>query len=156
MLTQLTFSRAFFLVFLLHLVADYVLQGCLCDLKCKKWWEKQIARLRDEDDTEVAGRKLTDEEKNRWGWHAEKYRHDYKCGLLCHSLMWTLVTFAPFIFFGKLPDLVIWCIVIGNTAYHYWVDDKKANEYLINLCEDQFFHLVQIGMTVGYAYSHWL
>jgi hypothetical protein len=34
-----------------------------------------------------------------------------------------------------------------NTAIHAFVDNLKANKYVINLVEDQFAHLVQIICT---------
>ena len=34
-----------------------------------------------------------------------------------------------------------------NTAIHAFIDNLKANKYVINLAEDQFAHLIQIICT---------
>ena len=34
----------------LHLIADYFLQGCLADLKQRRWWDAQIKKLYEEYD----------------------------------------------------------------------------------------------------------
>ena len=119
--------KLLFMILLLHLFADYTLQGILADLKQKGWWKKQC---------------------EKYGVDFHKYRYDYICGIICHSLYWTLVTFAPLIFFKDMSDVHIAVIVIGNTAFHAIVDHIKANKFSINLIVDQALHLVQIAATV--------
>ena len=122
--------KMFLLSILLHFVADYTLQGCLSNLKQRKWWvdyfNNQIFSLR------VV--------------HSRKYRHDYICGLVCHALYWTLVTFAPLLWIAKgVTALAL--IVLGNTLFHAVVDHMKCNCYKINLWQDQVLHLAQIVVT---------
>lgn len=118
---------------LLHLIADYTLQGCLADLKQKQWWRNQIDMHRGET----------------YEWHQKawkKYKHDYIAGLLCHAAMWTLVTFFPLMF---VTDSVTFSfIAISNIALHTAIDHMKANMHCINLCQDQLFHLIEVITTV--------
>lgn len=108
---------------LLHLVADYYLQGCLADLKQKCWWQKQV-----------------------YQFERSKYRYDYVAGLLCHALMWSLVTFIPMMVLVTQGWFA--GIIICNTLIHAWIDHLKANKRYINLYEDQIFHVIQIILTV--------
>ncbi len=117
------------LTVLLHLIADYTLQGCLANLKQRKWWIE------------------TGKANGMSMQEITKYKHDYKCGLLCHSLYWTLVTFFPIIFLSDLSWAVISFIALINTAIHYEVDDMKANQGRLTLWQDQGLHLLQIVLT---------
>ena len=116
---------------LLHFVADFTLQGCLANLKQKSWW---IA------------------ECENHGVELKKYKDDYICGLVCHSMYWTLVTFLPLFFFTQIPDMVLFAIVVINTLFHMWIDDLKANKFKINLVQDQVFHFAQIIVTFWVVY----
>lgn len=120
--------KLFLLCVLLHLVADYTLQGCLANMKQRSWWDNLFNQYPDKDTT--------------------PYKYDYKCALFCHALYWTLITFAPILFCINITSDVILGVVIINTAIHYTVDDLKANKFMINLWTDQIFHFVQIGITV--------
>lgn len=117
------------LMLLLHLIADYTLQGCLANLKQRKWWV----------DTGKANGMTMQE--------IAKYKHDYKCGMLCHSLYWTLITFFPLIFLSDHCSWAIAILAVANTAIHYVVDDLKANQGKLTLWEDQGLHLLQIVLT---------
>ena len=72
--------KLFLLSILLHLVADYTLQGCLANLKQRDWWTKMIAK-------EVDSALGKNPSAGKY-WHL--FRHDYICGLVCHALSWTL------------------------------------------------------------------
>lgn len=115
-----------------HFFADYTLQGCLANLKQKSWWKEQC---------------------KQYGVDLHKYRYDYACGLVCHSLYWSLVTFLPMFSFAQIPDVILLVIVVVNTLFHAWIDDLKANQFKINLVQDQFFHVVQIIVTCGVVYG---
>lgn len=117
--------KVFYLMVLLHFVADYTLQGCLANLKQKGWW---IA------------------ECEKHGVDFRKYKDDYICGLVCHSMYWTLLTFAPLLWLCESQTICAGIIVI-NTALHAVIDDLKANKLKINLVEDQFLHFAQIVLT---------
>lgn len=127
---------------LLHLIADFCMQGVLCDLKQQDWWRKQV--------------------EEKWAkydgdWRREvwrKYRFDYIAGLLCHSVMWTLVSFFPLMF--VMNPIVFSFLAVLNVAIHAYVDDLKANHIVsrINLCYDQLIHLGQVVATVLLAQIH--
>lgn len=119
---------------LLHLIADYNLQGILASLKQKRWWTDQLAKLPEPVLLEIVTK-----------YKADPYRHDYIVGLICHSLMWSILTFSPFAFI--VSPKVYSIAVIINTIIHAYIDDLKANKLSINLIVDQLAHLVQILST---------
>lgn len=124
-------GKLFALVLALHHLADYNLQGALCHLKQESFWRKACRECEWCSET-VAFR---------------KYGRDYRAGLACHALYWTLVTYAPLIFHPLTPSAFAWGLIIANSAFHYWVDDLKANRWRINLVQDQLLHLAQICVT---------
>lgn len=123
--------KLFLLMMLLHFMADYTLQGCLANMKQKSWWVEQC---------------------HKHGFDFAKYKYDYVCSLICHALYWTLITFAPIIFFSDLSDISIATVVIGNMAIHAIIDHIKANKFCINLIVDQLLHLAQIIITILIVY----
>lgn len=128
--------KLYLLVLLLHFISDFTLQGMLSNLKWKSWWIEQC-------------NKMEREMKTEWGTPKEwfhKYRFDYICGMIVHSLYWTLFTFAPIIL--KLTNSIdIFWLVVLNAGFHYWVDDMKANKWKFNLCQDQTLHFLQITFS---------
>lgn len=136
---------------LLHLFADYTLQGWLASGKQKAWWNEQINKMLDmykaaHHDVVVNEFNKTriEDEHNRL---KHKYGRDWVMAMFEHGLYWTLVTFAPIIFFNKVNDWVILALVVVNTVFHCVVDDLKANKFVINLVDDQMFHFAQICFT---------
>ena len=109
-----------------HLVDDYYLQGILASMKQKKWWK------------ENAPQKL--------------YRNDYICALIEHAFSWTFMMILPIticIVLGKIEVngvlfALLFCL---NWVVHTFIDNLKANRLKINLCTDQFAHLIQIIIT---------
>ena len=123
----------------LHLIADYFLQGCLSDLKRKRWWSDQIKKLY----------KDYDGYHKSFEWQyllVKKYKYDYMAGLFCHALMWTLVTFFPLMWYCS--PCVFTCVVLVNTSVHFVVDHMKANVHRLNLVQDQLIHMTQVIATV--------
>ena len=117
----MTWQIILVLMLLVHLVADYTLQGWLADGKQKSWWDK------------ICGGKVL-----------EKYRFDYIAALVCHALYWSIFICAPF--YASTWFLLA---IVLNTVVHAIVDDLKANRHKINLIQDQLLHLVQILLTLG-------
>ena len=110
----------FWICVLLHLIADYNLQGILADMKQVVWWRKQTSD--------------------------KKYEHDWRAALMCHAFMWSIVTFFPLMF--TVNSYVFSAIVIINAGIHACIDVMKANLRWINLVEDQMGHVVQIAATL--------
>lgn len=111
-----------------HVFDDYVLQGCLANLKQKRFWEND------------------DIGKN------PKYRYDYICALIMHSISWSFCTMLPIALFIGLNSITFdfaICFAI-NVAVHAITDDLKANKLKINLIEDQSVHMIQIALTFVY------
>ena len=117
--------KVFLLCLGLHLFADYTLQGVLAQMKQASWWRKQT------DDP--------------------LYKNAWFCALLCHSVYWVLVTFAPIIYLWEEHWYWLLVVLSLNVAIHASIDDLKANAHKINLCTDQFLHLLQIVLTIWVA-----
>ena len=124
---------------LLHLIADFCLQGCLANLKQKEWVENQVKKLY----------KTYEGKEKSFEWQVflrKKYKNDYIAGLICHAFMWSVVTFFPLMF---ITDSILFSIlVVANIVIHTIVDHMKANMHRINLCEDQLIHLAEVIATV--------
>lgn len=119
------------LVLLLHFYSDFNLQiGAKLDgMKQKIWWRRQFKKLK------------MDAVDAKW------YSYDFKCALLIHAFVWSVLTFAPLIYLTK-SVVGILVMVAANALIHAKIDDVKANEYLLNLIEDQVMHIVQIAGTL--------
>lgn len=116
--------RIFFLMVLLHFIADFTLQvPCgLADMKQRKWWEKQVPDL---------GKSI--------------YADDWKMGLLCHSLWWSIMVCLPV--FWWLGEGQVFALVLLNTYLHAVIDHMKCNRLCICLWTDQVLHFFQITAT---------
>lgn len=125
--------KIFLLILLLHYFADFTLQKLsgLHNFKQKDWWDEELNKT------------------TNWTTYqgmVKKYGKDYLMGMFCHCVFWALVTFAPIIYLSN-NDWFIIGMLIFNTAFHFIVDDLKANWHRINLIQDQNLHLVQIALT---------
>lgn len=127
------------LMVLCHIIDDFVLQPvCLSNLKQKSWWEKNV---------------LSESKSYR-----ELYQNDYKIALLIHALSWSIMIHLPIMFlWTNVPGLIILMTVGINCFLHAFIDDKKANEKVINLKDDQCAHLLQIVVTfvILFAFNHY-
>lgn len=116
-----------FIMLFCHCIADYTLQGWLAQAKCKKYWEENAPE--------------------------KKYKNDYKMALVVHSFMWAFLVVLPLlivIIYKNCEPWVyyFWMSLVGiNTIVHYQVDDLKANDKTINLCQDQILHVIQIVLS---------
>lgn len=154
-----------------HMISDYWMQkACVFEkLKCKSWWKStttdeitqlrnKIASLEQEMDhlTEKPSkanamrycdvlREISDLKFKISGIES-MYEKDYIVGLVLHSIMWSMVTFLPFIPVVTCRTYLI--IVVINAILHGVIDHIKCNLYAINLTTDQFLHFVQIVATL--------
>lgn len=108
-----------------HIIADFNLQGCLADLKQEAWWKKH--------------------------YPDKKYECDYNAALWMHSFAWSFMIHIPIIVVLLCRNImtVEKSIILSITFWtnhwiHYIVDDMKANNRVINLCQDQLIHVVQV------------
>ena len=79
-----------FLMLLMHYIEDFHLQGCLANLKQKKWWEKEVAEnlFHSKDDNPQHRERLL---------FYSQYRNDYKMSLFAHSIENALFVTLPLI-----------------------------------------------------------
>lgn len=106
----------------MHIIADFNLQGILGDLKCKSWWEKN--------------------------YPDENYKYDYIAALAVHSFAWSFMIHIPLVLYycGNIENGIYFNFVVQAFA-HGLVDHLKANKGVINLCQDQIYHIFQIILT---------
>ena len=102
-----------------HIVDDYYLQGWLASAKQKSWWKKNSPD--------------------------QLYKYDYIAALFMHSFSWTFMmmlvpTIYIILFGGKYYPLLF----VINVFVHMITDNLKANVKVINLCQDQLIHMIQI------------
>lgn len=129
----------FWLCMLLHLIADYTMQGVLASLKQRKWWSEELKKL-----AYSTKEPKTPEEQELIFSH---YRYDYLAGLACHAMMWSIMMCLPLLL--VCTPSAFSAAVVTNTVVHMVVDDLKANLCCINLWQDQLLHIAQITVTVG-------
>ncbi len=109
----------------LHVIADFHLQGCLAEMKQKDKWKKYI-------------------EQN------EFYDGDWKAAMLMHSIEWSTLIMTPMIVWRCLTSGnagLAFGVFIVNVGLHYLIDHMKCNWKIINLRQDQIYHLLQVGLT---------
>ena len=116
----MTTQQTITFMLLMHLVADYTLQGWLAQGKQLSWWKN--LGFKDE----------------KWG----KYKFDYTAALACHALYWSILVCLPF---WSSEWLAV--AIFANTIVHAVVDDLKANLGKLNLIQDQLIHVAQIAVT---------
>ena len=125
----MVFSQRLLILFIMifcHLIDDYKLQGILANMKQRQWWK---------------------ENANKY-----MYRNDYKVALIEHAFSWSFMITLPFLVISFIQNNTFLMILLVisyfmNTIIHAFIDNLKANKYVINLVEDQFAHLVQIICT---------
>jgi len=105
-----------------HVFDDYVLQGCLANLKQKGWWRKHES-------------------------YKELYKYDYIVALICHSVSWTFMIMLPIAIATNFNLGWLFMAYPINIVIHAITDDQKANRGTINLIADQSIHFAQICLT---------
>ena len=125
-------SNYYILLFMIfnHIIADYVLQGILATLKQKDYWKNECM-------------------KNGIVFNDSIYKYDYVAALFMHSFCWTFMIMLPILVVTTytINPIVFSGVFAINLIIHYVVDDLKANYKIINLCQDQIFHMIQIFVT---------
>lgn len=124
-----------FLMLLMHYIEDFHLQGCLANLKQKKWWREQMSN---------------NEFQSHYILEHSIYKNDYKMSLFAHSIENALFVMLPMIVDMLISEFThcmknTWILFIPSTILicvsHYLIDDSKANKMEINLVQDQLYHL---------------
>lgn len=118
----------------LHIIVDFHLQGCLADLKQKKWWlDNVFAKGFD-----------------------HKYEKDYLAALIIHSLEWSIFVHIPVLFMtyhftgsGSIISLILFFSILLHAGIHAFIDDLKCNKLKINLVQDQILHLGQLVLIIA-------
>lgn len=105
-----------------HIIDDYYLQGCLAQLKQKKYWKENAPDA--------------------------LYKYDYIVALIMHGFSWSFMITLPILIYKDFdPPSIYYMLFLLNIYTHVYVDDLKANRHKINLIVDQLIHLLQILIT---------
>lgn len=124
-----------FLMLFMHYIEDFHIQGCLVNLKQKKWWEKQMSN---------------DDMHSHYTFEHSVYKNDYRMSLFAHSIENALFVMLPLIIDLLITEFIkgmsnTWIFFISAIVLicitHYVIDDEKANKMKINLVQDQLLHL---------------
>ena len=170
------FNDVVFLIWMclgLHLIADFIfqIQGMLHKFKCESWWEKQvkerigvlnslsqtiiddICNIADNEKRIAMSKKFMEYNSNVYEAKNAISRHksNFVAGLLCHSVMWAVVTFLPLMFVVNSRTFTV--LIMTNVVIHALIDHLKCNKEMINLCVDQLIHLVQVVGTVYICFT---
>lgn len=110
-----------------HIFDDYFLQGILASMKQKSWWEKQDG-------------------------YSPKYQNDYIAALICHAFSWSFAIHFPILIYynfhlDEITQILFFGFLIFHAVFHAVIDHHKANRKTLNLCQDQFLHLLQIILS---------
>ena len=108
-----------------HIIDDYYLQGILANLKQRIWWLHN-------------------------GYSQSKYQDDYLMALFEHAFSWSFTISIPAAIYlyatgGELVPLLL--MFLPNLFAHAIIDELKANEFRINLIQDQTLHIIQVLIT---------
>lgn len=111
-----------------HIIDDYYLQGILATMKQRGWWKNNCPD--------------------------KKYRHDYIAALVAHSVSWAISITLPltvYAFINHTEQVLPFIVgsIVANAIIHGIIDNMKANQKSINLCQDQIAHVCQIVITWG-------
>lgn len=114
--------------FYMHWISDFVLQGCLADLKRKDWWSANAPD--------------------------KKYKDDWGMAMFVHGMSWSISVALPYIVYGLYVGnrpvvIAALCSLPVNTIVHEFVDSLKCNSKCISLWTDQTIHLFQIAALGG-------
>lgn len=122
------------MMIVLHIFADFHLQGILADMKQKSWWEEQEYKII--------------KKKKDYGDGIEWiYYMDYIPALWLHAFEWSFIICIPLLWFIGF-DWSIFVALIINTMLHAYIDHLKCNTLQINLIQDQLLHFAQIILTL--------
>ena len=106
-----------------HIVDDYYLQGWLASAKQKKYWQELPN-------------------------YTDMYKYDYIMALLMHSMSWAFMIMLPIAVVNRFDVGVGFFIMyVLNVLIHAFIDNAKANWFVINLVQDQIAHIGQISFT---------
>lgn len=106
-----------------HIVDDYYLQGWLASAKQKKYW-----------------RELPN--------YTDMYKYDYIMALIMHSMSWAFMIMLPIAIVNKFDvNIGFFIMYVLNVLIHAFIDNAKANWFVINLVQDQIAHIGQISFT---------
>lgn len=113
-----------------HVIDDYFLQGILATLKQKDYWISESIKKEEDFDKSI-------------------YKYDYLMALFMHSFSWAFMIMLPLAIYlnFRMNIAVFISIFILNLIIHFYTDNAKANFKVINLCQDQFIHMIQIFTT---------
>ena len=113
--TIMVFSQRLLILFIMifcHLIDDYKLQGILANMKQRQWWKENADKY--------------------------LYRNDYKIALIEHAFSWSFMITLPFLVISFIQNNTFLMILLVisyfmNTIIHAFIDNLKANKYVINL-----------------------
>lgn len=121
------------LMLLMHVIADFNLQGWLATSKQKKWWHDN--------------------------YPGKMYANDWKACILAHGFMWSMMVMLPLFWYvlfyvdgvteaqREYFSTTLFVVMLINSIIHAFIDHFKCNKMSTNLIMDQSLHIIQILVT---------
>lgn len=76
------------------------------------------------------------------------YKYDYIVALIMHSMSWAFMIMLPIAIVNKFDvNIGFFIMYVLNVLIHAFIDNAKANWFVINLVQDQIAHIGQISFT---------
>lgn len=138
-----TIGLIIILTILAHIIEDFHLQGIMASMKQKSWWYDQFAKV----SAEQPDRAMPD--------IMRKYDKDYIVVLILHGIEWSICVSLPALILGDPQSglVSVLIVILAMGILHALIDDLKANKQILNLIQDQTFHMLQIiGMLLFYLW----
>ncbi len=108
----------FIVLFFVHIVDDYYLQGWLANGKSRAWWQTNAPD--------------------------EKYKYDFIVCLLEHGFSNSFLLHAAIFVMADASNWLLLLSFLFTMIFHALVDNLKANNKIINLWQDQVLHALNI------------
>lgn len=106
--------------FLLHVVADFNLQGMLGNLKQKSWWQQNYSD--------------------------EMYKGDYKTAGWVHACSWAALTFLPFC----TTRFYFWAVAVNAVIHYFIDDQKANKRTInLTVDQFMHFAQIVLTVTVA-------
>ena len=116
----------FALMLFMHVIEDFHIQGILANMKQRVWWFNQRG-------------------------YSPRYKYDYIPSVLAHGFEWAFIIYIPIFYYIGVSYFVLFSLII-TALLHAFIDHLKCNMGLINLCQDQTLHILQILFVIGTTY----
>ena len=114
--------RIFFVMLLLHVVAEFVLQPvALLRLKQKTYWEQPEHPNGGKDASAMA--------------------------IALYAILWSVMIMLPLMYYSTEGDLILLLVFLFNMLAHAYIDEYATNRHKLSFVMSQSLYLLQLTIT---------